>query len=224
MAMTTVIVGKIYNGETHTWKDKDKNERTMFRARINYRDRSNGEWYFLDAICWKDFGKEDGLVGFLDRNFSADSENAPSEKGGQSIEAVGYFRPVKKIKKQKVKKILRTKAGSKEVEFEVETEYDTFEFVIDTADFVSGSDSGKPSSRSSQEVDLEDELEDDDFVLEDVKDDSDSDSDEVPEENETEAERKARIKKEKQAETRRRNAAQKAKNAKEEDDDDFFEE
>lgn len=222
MAMTTVIVGKIYNGETHTWKDKDKNERTMFRARINYRDRSNGEWYFLDAICWKDFGKEDGLVGFLERNFSADSENAPSEKGGQAIEAVGYFRPVKKIKKQKVKKVLRTKAGSKEVEFDVETEYDTFEFVIDTADFVSGSDSGKPSSKPSQEIDLEEDLEDDDFILEDPKEES-SDSDEVSEEDETEAERKAREKKEKQAETRRRNA-EKARKAKEEDDDDFFEE
>ena len=176
MPMTIMVTGKIYNGSTYEWKDKTKEERLMFRGRLNYRDRTNGEWYFIDAVCWKDFGKEHGLVGFLDQHFSTDSDNAPSDKGGQAVEFVGYIRPVKRKKTETVKRKFRINGKVQSVDVEVEVEYDTYEFVIESADFPPTNEKFSSNKSGGDVIDLDDE--DEDGVVE-LVDDEDEDDDTI---------------------------------------------
>lgn len=212
MAMTVVVTGKMYNGKVHDWKDKKKNERSMFRGRLNYRDRTTGEWIFIDAVCWKDFGDNNGLVGFLDNHFSATSDSAPTDKGGQPIELVGYIEPTTKILPFDVKGKTSTKT------FDVE--YPTFQFVIETVDF--------PPNNEKREKKNNGATVDDDFDFEEEEDfdlpEDDEDEEEVAE---TPKEKAARVKAEKAKAAKaaklkaERDAKAKAKDE-EEDDEEFF--
>lgn len=186
MPMTVVVTGKIYNGSTHEWKDKTKEERLMYRGRLNYRDRSNGEWYFIDAVCWKDFGNENGLVGFLEEHFSKDSDNAPTDKGGQAVEFVGYMRPVKRTKTETVKRKFRISGKIQSVDVEVEVEYDTYEFVIESVDFPPTNEKFTSKKSGGEVIDLDDEDEDGVIELVDDEEDEDDDTVEVVEDDEEE--------------------------------------
>lgn len=229
MAMTTVVTGKMYNGKVHAWKDKKKNERSMFRGRLNYRDRTNGEWYFIDAVCWKDFGDSDGLVGFLEKHFAQDSEGAPTEKGGQPIELVGYIEPTV------VEQTIELKGKTKTIETKVKV--NTFQFVIESVDFPPTTEKRKKSN--VVEDDDFDFDEDEEFEVVDPTSDVEDEDDDLLEEEEDEVvetakQKAARLKAEKEAKAKAEKArkakaekARKAKLAKEaeeaEDDDEFFE-
>ena len=233
MAMTTMVTGKMYNGKVYKWKDKSKNERTMFRGRLNYRDRTNGDWYFVDVVCWKDFGDTGGLVAFLDKHFSANSDNAPADKGGQPVEIVGYFEAIKSIIPFEVK--------GKTLSKTFDVEYPTFQLVIETADFPPNNEKrGKANASASVDDDFDFDEEEEDFDIEEDEDDVDVDIDDEDEDEEeeevveTKAERTARLKAEKiakaKAEKARLAKAEKARLAKErkkqkvseDDDEEFF--
>lgn len=238
MAMTVIVTGKLYNGKTFEWKDKSKEDRTLFRGRLNYRDRTNGEWYFVDAVCWKDFGKENGLVGFLEENFSADSDNAPTDKGGQAVELVGYFRPVKRTKTEKVPKKFRIGGKVQTVEVEVEVEYIGYEFVIETADYPPTSEKFTGSRNKKKDDEIVDFDAEDDELVELIDDEEDEDIiEEVEEEEEapklTAAQKKKAeaLAKKKKAEALAKKKREEARKAAEEtiivqddDDDQFFDE
>lgn len=150
----TTAAGRIYNGKTYGWEDKSKQERTMFRGRLNYRDPENGEYHYIDAVCFKDFGDKGGLVQFLEDNFSA-PEDKEDGTGGDAAILVGYVRPTKKKLTAKVD--LKTKTGkvTKDVP---NIPYSTFEFVITNAYFPPKS-AGDESSRDrggNAEIDEED--------------------------------------------------------------------
>lgn len=233
MAMTTMVTGRMFNGETHGWKDKKNKEngdRLMFRGRLQYRDRTNGEQYFIDAVCWKDFGDTNGLVGFLEKFFSADSDNAPKETGGQTIEVVGYIRPTEKPMKVPVK----GKVAGKPVEKLVDATNKTFEFVIESVDFPP-SNERKAKTATDTDLDFDDIDEDEDeFVI----DDESTEEEEVVEEPVKTASQIAKEKKAKELAIKKAKAKKeaeakaKAKSKKEEsesedevdeDDDQFFE-
>lgn len=196
MSMTTMVTGKIYNGSTHGWKDSKKDQRTMYRGRLNYRDRTNGEWYWIDAVCWKDFGDTDGLVGFLENHFSADSENAPKENGGQPIELVGYIRPTKK----QMTVPLTVKKGGKPHTIDVpDVPYDSFEFVIESVDFPPSIDNGTRSKSKSANADLDfDDIDEEEISVGGIEDDTDDDDIELVDEEEP-TKTKAQLAKEKKA-------------------------
>lgn len=220
MAMTTMVTGKMYNGKVYKWKDKKKNERTMFRGRLNYRDRTNGEWYFVDVVCWKDFGDTGGLVAFLDKHFAQGSDNAPTDKGGQPVEIVGYFEPTTSQLPFEVK----GKTASKT--FDVE--YPTFQLVIETADFPPNNE--KRAKGNSAEIDEdfdfdedEDEFDlDEDDNVEEIDDEDDDDIEEEEEEVETAKEKAARLKAEKAKKAKAEKARKAALAKKKADDDDEF--
>lgn len=224
MAMTTMVTGKMYNGKAHDWKDKKKNDRSMFRGRLNYRDRTTGEWHFVDAVCWKDFGDTQGLVGFLEKHFSQDSDGSPTDKGGQPIELVGYFEPTTKKKQVEIKGKTKT--------IKVDVEYDTFQFVIETVDFPPNNEKRAKKDANVVDEDDFDFDEDEEFEVvgqnsddEEIEDEDDEDDEEVVE---TAKERTARLKAEKLAKAKAdkakaaRAAKAKADKEAEEEDDEFF--
>lgn len=164
MAMTVMVTGYMYNGAVHSYTQKGRNgaddqERDMFRGRLNYRDKTNGEYYWIDAVCWKDFGQNGGLVGFLENNFLA--EDGPKEKGGQTIELVGYIRP----KTGQHTATISVKKGGKIVPMDVpNVEYPTYEFVIESADYPPSSEkTGKKKSTGNFEDAIE--IDDDEFEI-----------------------------------------------------------
>ncbi len=232
--MTVVVTGKIYNGKTFEWKDKSKESRTLFRGRLNYRDRTNGEWYFVDAVCWKDFGNENGLVGFLEEHFSQGSDNAPTDKGGQAVEMVGYFRPVKRTKTGETQKKFRVNGKVQTIDVEVEVEYIGYEFVIESVDFPPTSEKFTGSSRSKKKgdeeiIDFDDEDgEDEDGLVEIIDDEEDEDDDEVEEVKEEVVPTLTAAQKRKLAQEKKKKAEQAKKKKKsepeEEDDEEFFNE
>lgn len=215
--MTVVVTGKVYNGDVHPWKDKDKNKRSMYRGRLNYRDRTSGEWHWIDVVCWKDFGDKDGLVGFLEKHFSVDSANAPKDKGGQSIEIVGYLRP--SINKMTVP-VTVSKKGEP-FTFDVKNvDNPTYELVIETVDFPPSNEviERKSSSKAKVDGDLDfDDIDESDAtVLE--EDDDEVEVKKTPKKK-TAAEKKAAAKK-KEAAAAKLAAAKKAAAELEDDDDD----
>lgn len=219
MAMTIVVTGKVYNGSVHGWKDKDKTERSMYRGRLNYRDRTNGEWHWIDVVCWKDFGKEDGLVGFLEKHFSAESSNAPKEHGGQPIEIVGYLRP--SISKMTVP-VDGIKNGKPYTHEFKNVDNPTFELVIDTVDFPPSNDKAESTGKKKNVADSE-------FNFDDIDEDDESDVIVEEEDEVVEAPKKQKkttatdaAKKKKAAAAKKKAAALKAlaEAEAEEDDDD----
>lgn len=227
-----MVTGRMFNGETHGWKDKknkENGERLMFRGRLQYRDRTNGEQYFIDAVCWKDFGDTKGLVGFLEKFFSADSDNAPKETGGQTIEVVGYIRPVEKPMKVTVK----GKVAGKPVEKKIDATNNTFEFVIESVDFPP-SNERKAKSATDTELDFDDIDEDEeDFVIDDESAEDDDDTvEEEPVKTASQiakekkakelAQKKAKAKKEAEAKAKAKAKAQAEEETEVEDDEEFF--
>lgn len=162
MSMTSVVVGKLYYGRVHDYKSnkgkENEQDRVVFRASLNYRDRTNGEYINIDAVCWKDYGDKNGLVGWLEQSFLA--EDGPKQKdgkgiGGQPILVNGYIRPTKKEMTAK----LNVKKGGKPTTIEVKgVPYDTYEFIIESADFVPQAEVVKRDNKKS--VDVDDDFED----------------------------------------------------------------
>lgn len=215
MAMTVVVTGKIYNGMIYEYETKDGDVRKLYRGRLNYRDRTNGEWYWIDAVCWKDFGDNDGLVGFLGEHFSADK--GPKETGGQPIEIVGFIRP----KEGKFTGKFKAKVGGKIKEMEVPNmSHPTYELVIETVDFPPSTEKFSKSDDTSVEFD---EAIGDDFEI--VTDDEvlEENNDELPPEDEivVESEEKP-VKKNVQKKAPSKNVVKK-ETVPPSEDDDFFE-
>lgn len=186
MAMTVVVSGKIYNGKVYDWEDKKNNneERELFRGRLNYRDRSTGQWEFIDVVCWKDFGDKGGLVAWLDNHFAQDAESAPTDKGGQPIEIVGYMRPTTK----KANLVGETASGKKG---KVDVFHPTYELVIESADFPPAFEKYKGGAeRVDEDFDFEDDELEDDNDPEDIDEDEEEDFEDEPEPEPTPAEKR----------------------------------
>lgn len=161
MAMTIVASGKIYFGKVFEFEDKKTgDDRSVFRGRLNYRDRATREWHFIDVVCWKDFGDKGGLVAWLDDHFSKDAESSVDGKGGQPIEIVGYLKP----STTKTNDLIgETKSGKKG---KVDVVHPTFELVIESADFPPAFEKYKGGTEKVDEdfdFDEDEELEEDDI-------------------------------------------------------------
>lgn len=208
--MNTVIAGRMYNGKAYEWETKDNDERTLFRGRLNYRNPENGEYYWIDAVCFRDFGDKGGLVAWLDENYS--TEVSENENGGDAIIVTGYIRPTTKRKTVE----LRGKKNGKTITKEIpNVPYDTFEFVILSATFPPTS---QGEGRPGNDVDIEDELDDfDDLEVADGEEENDDE--EVVEEVKEKPAPKIRRKKESSS-TKKPSSRKKEKVV---SDEDFFE-
>jgi hypothetical protein len=211
--MSTVVAGRVYNGKVHDWaqnKGKDnEQERSLFRGRLNYRNPENGEYHYIDAVCFKDFGDKGGLVAWLDDHYAA--ENSESEKGGDAIIVTGYVRPTEKKKTIEIKGKKNGKTITKEIP---NVPYDSFEFVILSATFPPTS---QGDSHKSNDVETEEDFEDFDDIEVSSGDEEEAEAEEV--------EDKPKAKKQTTSKTKKEEKAKKTSKPKiEEDDDDFFEE
>lgn len=195
---TATTAGRLYKGKTYGWTDNQERERTMYRGRFNYRDPRSGNFHWIDAVCFNDFGNNGGLVSFLEENFVGED----SGNDGDAVILVGYLRPTEK--KQTIKVDFKSK-GKKVTKEIPNVAYSTFEFVIEEAYYPPKSQ-GESSNRSGN-ASLEDDDEDMDFDDLDVEaheeededapdvDDADEDGDDEDEEpEETPAQRKKRLK------------------------------
>lgn len=167
--MNTTVVGKLYGGKAYDWTDRknDNEERSLFRGRIGYRNPETGEFEFMDAVCFKDFGAKGGLVAFLDDHFSADGKDG---KTGHPVVLTGYVRKTKKTMEVELK---AKKSGTTKTIPNVP--YDTFEFVIQSASFVPSAE-GRNTGRSvDTEEDFDDIDDEDEFEVVDGDDENDGD-------------------------------------------------
>ncbi|ABS83651.1 hypothetical protein 0305phi8-36p091 [Bacillus phage 0305phi8-36] len=200
--MNTTVVGKLYNGKAYEWTDKknDNDDRTLFRGRIGYRNPETGEYEFMDAVCFRDFGNKGGLVGFLDEHFSADGKD---DKTGHPVVLTGY---VRKSEKQMDVDIKIKKNGATKIKTISGVPYNTYEFVIQTASFVPSSE-GRNTGRSvdTDDEDFDDIDEDDDieFVGEDEADDNVEDDDNFEEEDQEEVEEPEEVEEKPKKQTQR---------------------
>lgn len=201
------VVGRVYNGKVFKGKGDNK-DRKIFRGRLNYRDRA-GEYQFIDAVCFRDFGDTNGLVGFLEKHFSA--EGTDDNKGGQGVIVVGHVRPTKK----KTTIQIKGKKNGKACTVDKEVEYETFEFVIEEATF--------PPTSSGTSNSVSDEIDDDEFEIDDDDIDED-DAIDTDEDEEEEEEAPVKKKSKKGATSRKTKASSKKQEVDDEDDDEFFDE
>lgn len=182
--MTTIVSGYMKFGKVFDWeqkKDGDKTDRKLFRGQLSYRDFTNGEWYDIDAVCFKDFGQNGGLVGWLENHMLAEdgprtSKDGNTPIGGQAIELVGYIKPAKRKRKESV--TLNLKGGKKKV-IEVEVEVETFEFVITDAGFCPNSEGTKQTGSKKEELDFDD-IDEDEIEGAEIVPDGDEDEEEKP--------------------------------------------
>lgn len=165
-----VITGRMYNGAVHGWTDNQKEERSCYRGRLNFR-LPNGDYAWMDAVCFKDNPNttQNGLVGWLEDNYLAPEDESDGH-GGRAIEVTGWLKPATKKKTVTVK----LKGGAKKDIPNVP--YDTFELVIETASFVPTNHGEGGGARNGVEVD------DDDFDVDDdaVEDEIDDEEDDAP--------------------------------------------
>lgn len=215
--MNTTVAGRMYNGTTHDWtanKGKDnEQDRTLFRGRLNYRDNENGNYHWIDAVCFKDFGESGGLVNWLDENYSAENSES-GENGGDGIILTGYVRPTQKKKTIEIKGKKNGKTVTKEIP---NVPYDTFEFVIVSATF-------PPTSQGTKRAKDEDVDAGDDFDFDDDLEVADTDEDEATEEEtkEEKPKKSTGISKSSSKSNTKKNTKAKEKEESE-NDDDFFE-
>ncbi len=195
-----VLSGRMYNGTVYPYEDGDKNDRTVFRGRLNFRTE-NGEYEWIDCVCWRDNINSDsnGTVGWLEKYF--EDEGGKGEGHGKAIELVGKLSPVTKKHTVKLK-------GGKEIP---NVKYPSFELVIDSANF-------PPISQGEREDELPDgeDFEDDDLEVDEIEDDD--------AEDERPARRSSSNSRGSRPSSKNPSSAGKAKDkAKADDDSDFFE-
>lgn len=213
--MNTVVAGRLYNGKVHDWeqkKDGDTIDRSLFRGRLNYRNPENGEYHYIDAVCFKDFGDKGGLVAWLDDHYAA--ENSENEKGGEAIIVTGYVRPTEKKKTIEIKGKKNGKTVTKEIP---NVPYESFEFVILSATF-------PPTSQGEgghkNDVETDEDFEDfDEIEVAGKEEDGDDESTEEVEEKPKKKNTSKQKDKDKEEKKPKKNSSKK----KEEEDDDFFE-
>ena len=163
-----VLSGRLYNGAVYGYEDDDKQERTCFRGRLNFR-LPNGKYDWIDVICFRDNPNtdENGLVGWLERNYLAPEDESDGH-GGKAIELSGWLKPTEKRKTITVK----TSSGKKDIP---NVPYTTFELVIDQANFppLSHGEGGKNNG-----VEVDDDFDIDEDV--EVAEDDDNDEEVAP--------------------------------------------
>lgn len=191
--MNTTVVGKLYGGKAYDWVDKkhEDQDRSLFRGRIGYRNPETGDFAFMDAVCFKDFGSKGGLVGFLDEHFSADGKD---DKTGYPVVLTGYVRPAKKTMEVELK---AKKSGTTKTIPNVP--YETFEFVILSASFTPSSEARNTGRSVETEDDFDDIEDEDEFEVvgddENVEEDVQEDDQEFEEETEEVEEKPKRVRK-----------------------------
>lgn len=214
--MNATIAGRLYNGKAHDYTSKDE-DRTMFRGRINYRNPENGEYHWMDAVCFKDFGVKGGLVAWLDEHYS--TESSGNDNGGEAIIVTGYVRPAVKKKTIEIKGKKNGKVVKKEIP---NVPYDSFEFMIQSATFAPTS---QGEGRKKEDVETDDE----DFEdFEDLEIADEEEGEEEIEQEEEQEEEAPPVKKKSTTSTKTKqkktSTTEKSKGKKEETiDDDFFE-
>ncbi|WP_422661808.1 hypothetical protein ACK8P5_25980 (plasmid) [Paenibacillus sp. EC2-1] len=162
-------MGRMYNGKIHEWK-RNNEDREMFRGRLNYRDPQSGDYHWIDAVCFADYGENGGLVGFLGENFTKDG----GAEEGRSIVLTGYPRPTQK---QKTVKVTFNSPSKGKVQKDVpNVPYETFEFVILSAYFPARSQNASSNGSGSADMGDFDEEDFDDVQIEPTIEDGNKES------------------------------------------------
>lgn len=176
--MKVFATGRLYNGKKYTNlvevpNSRDKVERSRFHGRLNYRD-DRGDFHFVDVVCLNDFGDNGGLVGWLEREFSAPEDG--SNRGGRAIEVFGYMRPTEREKE--VEKKFRNGKGEIVAKM-VKVPYTHWELVIQGASFATKDDEKwKPTEIADGDADDWDDVDDEDAddIMEEVDEDEEEET------------------------------------------------
>jgi hypothetical protein len=197
----TIVSGRLYYGRTFGYNGKDANgdevERTAFAGRVQFRDPvmrdKDGKaiYHYIDVVCFKDQGKNGGLVGFLEEYFTTD----PDDKTDfHPIEIRGYLRNTQKqLRDVKVNFKVQGKTVPKTIP---RIDYTGIELVIESADFPPDRGTNGKTRSSQEAVDLDDdELDADAFADADCELATDNDEEEFDEEAEEIAEEKPKRRK-----------------------------